>query len=156
VPVQPPRWILPSPLGPLVVEIDAAWELISLGRARVEVAPRRSRPEVVDRLAGELARYWRGEPVRFTVPVARTGTAFQEQTWSALRTIPWGKTVTYGKLAEMVGSNARAVGQANSRNPVAIVTPCHRVIGKGGDLVGYAGGLDMKRALLRLERCLLF
>ncbi|MSQ01754.1 MAG: methylated-DNA--[protein]-cysteine S-methyltransferase [Myxococcales bacterium] len=108
-----------------------------------------------DQLATELQRYWAGEAVRFTVPVNPRGSPFQQRVWAALRETEWGRTLSYSELAARVGSNPRAVGQANGANPVAIVIPCHRVIGKDGSLVGYAGGLDMKRALLRLERCLL-
>ncbi len=86
-------------------------------------------------------------------PLRLDGTPFQQQVWRALRTIPHGQTVTYGWLARRVGQpqGAQAVGAANGANPVAIVVPCHRVVGANGALTGYAGGLDAKRALLALE-----
>jgi methylated-DNA-[protein]-cysteine S-methyltransferase len=86
------------------------------------------------------------------------GTPFQQNVWRLLREIPAGKTATYGELAAKLGSPgaARAVGMANGMNPVAIVVPCHRVIGSAGKLVGYGGGIDRKRWLLTHERALLF
>ena len=86
-------------------------------------------------------------------PIHLTGTPFQLAVWAALRAIPFGQTRTYGEIAAGVGrpKAARAVGMANHRNPIAILIPCHRVVGRSGSLVGYAGGLDIKRALLELE-----
>lgn len=91
------------------------------------------------------------------MPIAATGTAFQEQVWSALVTIPFGKTWSYQELANAIGNpNAvRAVGLANSKNPISIIIPCHRVIGKNGKLTGYAGGVDRKKALLKHEGAML-
>ncbi len=149
------RWALPSPVGPLVAELDDAGNLVALGRAKVELPGRARSHPTIELLEAELGRYWAGEPITFTVPVAPKATPFEAKVWAELQRIPWGHSVSYGALAERIGSNARAVGQANGRNPVAIVIPCHRVLGKDGSLVGYAGGLDMKRALLRVERLLL-
>ena len=88
-----------------------------------------------------------------SIPVDTRGTAFQRRVWSALREIPVGSTLSYGGLAARIGrpTAARAVGMTNSRNPVALVVPCHRVIGAGGALTGYAGGMERKRWLLRHE-----
>lgn len=86
------------------------------------------------------------------VPLAPRGTAFQRRVWDALLAIPYGETRTYGELAAALGSSARAVGSAVGKNPVSVIIPCHRVLGAGGSLTGYAGGLDRKRALLALER----
>ncbi len=152
---EPLRRELASPVGPLLAVLDDDGALVALGRARVEVHGRPRPHPTFELLASELQRYWAGEPVRFTVPVNPPGSPFQQRVWAALRQTEWGRTLTYSELAARVASNPRAVGQANGANPVAIVIPCHRVIGKDGSLVGYAGGLDMKRALLRLERCLL-
>src|SRR5205807_9807829 len=82
------------------------------------------------------------------------GTEFQRRVWSALRTIPYGETRSYGQIADQIGAAGafRAVGLANGRNPVGIIVPCHRVIGASGSLTGYGGGLDRKRALLELEK----
>jgi len=101
----------------------------------------------------ELSAYFRGDLREFTLPLDLRGTPFQLRCWEALRRIPYGKTCSYGELAQRVGSPRafRAVGQANHNNPVAIVVPCHRVIGANGTLTGYGGGLSLKQALLRLE-----
>ena len=103
--------------------------------------------------AQQLDAYWSGELFDFDLPLAPGGTPFQNKVWAALRTIPYGKTASYGDIARKIGSPtaSRAVGAANGRNPIAIVVPCHRVIGANGTLTGYAGGLDMKRELLAHE-----
>lgn len=102
----------------------------------------------------ELEEYFAGERREFTFPTAAAGTPFQRLVWEALREIPYGETRTYGEIARRIGhpGAARAVGQANNRNPLPIVVPCHRVIGASGTLTGYAGGLDVKERLLELER----
>ena len=106
-------------------------------------------------IKSELDSYFLGEIREFAVELdfGDRGTPFQRQVWNALREIPYGTCLTYGELAQQIGNPkaARAVGLANNRNPLAIVVPCHRVIGANGSLVGYAGGLDFKRALLELE-----
>lgn len=104
-------------------------------------------------LEAELEAYFQGEPVRFTTPVAGDGTAFQRRVWRALRDIPHGTVASYGDIARAIGSpgSVRAVGAANGANPIAIVVPCHRVIGSDRSLTGYAGGLDIKRRLLAIE-----
>lgn len=101
----------------------------------------------------ELAEYFAGTRRAFTVPLAPCGTAFQRKVWAALQDIPYGETRSYKQIAEAVGQPKafRAVGMANNRNPIAILIPCHRVIGSNGALVGYGGGLDIKTRLLRLE-----
>jgi methylated-DNA-[protein]-cysteine S-methyltransferase len=102
----------------------------------------------------QLEAYFAGELVEFDLPLAMTGTEFQKCVWRALVDIPYGATRSYGELARGIGKPAavRAVGAANGRNPIAIVVPCHRVIGSNGKLVGYGGGLPMKQMLLELER----
>ena len=104
--------------------------------------------------AGELDRYFGGELHEFTVPLDMRGTVFDRQVWGELARIPYGETRSYGQVARAIGrpTASRAVGHANGRNPVSIIVPCHRVIGSGGALVGYGGGLDRKDALLELER----
>jgi methylated-DNA-[protein]-cysteine S-methyltransferase len=101
----------------------------------------------------QLVAYFARDLKEFDLPLAVTGTPFQEQVWTALRTIPYGETWTYRELAEAIGrpTAVRAVGLANGRNPVSIVVPCHRVIGAGGGLTGYGGGLAAKQRLLSLE-----
>src|SRR5699024_5695398 len=101
----------------------------------------------------ELLAYLAGERRDFDLPLAPQGTPFQRKVWSALADIPYGQTITYGELARRVGcpKGSRAVGQANHRNPLPILLPCHRVVGANGTLTGYGGGLELKEWLLRLE-----
>jgi methylated-DNA-[protein]-cysteine S-methyltransferase len=101
----------------------------------------------------QLAEYFAGERTDFDLPLAARGTEFQQKVWDALRRIDYGTTRSYGQIADEIGAPgaARAVGAANHDNPLAIVVPCHRVVGANGSLVGYAGGLDQKRTLLELE-----
>ena len=104
--------------------------------------------------AQQLDAYWAGELQDFDLPLGPKGTPFQHKVWAALRTIPYATTASYGEIARKIGSPTacRAVGAANGRNPIAIVVPCHRVIGANGTLTGYAGGLEMKEHLLSHER----
>jgi len=106
----------------------------------------------------QLEAYFGRELRSFTVPLHLVGTEFQLSVWNALRSIPYGRTTTYGELARSLGKPEaiRAVGGANHANPVAIIVPCHRVIGSTGKLVGYGGGLETKQKLLALERGDLF
>jgi len=101
----------------------------------------------------QLTAYFSRDLKEFDLPLAVTGTPFQEQVWAALRTIPYGETWTYRELAEAIGrpTAVRAVGLANGRNPVSIVVPCHRVVGADGSRTGYGGGLAAKEWLLDLE-----
>lgn len=101
----------------------------------------------------EYKAYFTGELTEFSVPLAAEGTAFQQQVWRALTEIPYGKTFCYQDLADNIANPkaVRAVGMANGKNPISIIVPCHRVIGKNGALTGYAGGVGIKAALLKLE-----
>ena len=101
----------------------------------------------------QLLEYLAGDRREFTLPLAPQGTAFQLRVWQVLRAIPWGEVRGYGDIARAAGSprGFRAVGMANHRNPIPILIPCHRVIGADGSLTGYAGGLELKIALLSLE-----
>ena len=101
----------------------------------------------------ELEEYFAGRRKSFSVPIKPRGTDFQQKVWAALRDIPYGETASYGEIAGQIGNPkaCRAVGMANNRNPIAIIIPCHRVIGAGGALTGYAGGLDKKEFLLNFE-----
>lgn len=101
----------------------------------------------------ELEEYFLGRRREFDLPLSPDGTEFQKKVWAALREIPYGETRSYSEIAGQVGNPkaVRAVGMANHRNPIAIMIPCHRVIGKNGSLTGYAGGLDLKERLLKLE-----
>jgi len=108
---------------------------------------------VIKRAAKQLAEYFAGKRKEFDLPLEFTGTEFQKQVWEALLTIPYGETRSYGEIAKQVGNPkaCRAVGMANNRNPIAVVCPCHRVVGADGSLVGYGGGLHRKEFLLGLE-----
>jgi methylated-DNA-[protein]-cysteine S-methyltransferase len=101
----------------------------------------------------ELAEYFAGHRTAFDVPLEMIGTVFQKSVWAALLTIPYGETRSYGQIARQLGNPkaSRAVGAANGKNPISIITPCHRAIGSNGALTGFAGGLDAKRYLLALE-----
>jgi methylated-DNA-[protein]-cysteine S-methyltransferase len=108
---------------------------------------------VLDDIAAQLGEYFEGRRRSFDVALVMEGSSFQRLVWSQLRQIPFATTVSYGQLAAQLGrpGSARAVGHANARNPIAIIVPCHRVIGSSGDLTGYGGGLEAKRHLLDLE-----
>lgn len=102
----------------------------------------------------QLLGYLEGTRKTFDLPLAAEGTEFQKTVWEALCSIPYGETRSYKQVAEMIGqpNASRAVGKANNKNPILILTPCHRVLGSDGKLVGYAAGLDIKKKLLELEK----
>ena len=124
-------------------EPDPAWE-----------AARGDLPAALREARGQLRQYFDGARRDFDLRLSAAGTPFQQRVWDELRRIPYGETISYGELARRIGqpTASRAVGAANGRNPIAIVVPCHRVIGADGTLIGYGGGLPVKQALLALER----
>lgn len=109
---------------------------------------------VLNRALCQLGEYFRGQRKNFDLPIALNGTQFQNAVWSELRKIPYGTTATYAEIARGIGrpKACRAVGRANHVNPIAIIVPCHRVIGADGSLTGYGGGLEKKQYLLSLEK----
>ncbi|ORV93008.1 cysteine methyltransferase [Mycobacterium interjectum] len=111
-------------------------------------------PRAFEAAVDQLGAYFAGELSDFDLELELRGTEFQRRVWRALLAIPYGETRSYGQIAEQIGApgSARAVGWANGHNPIAIVVPCHRVIGASGSLTGYGGGLDRKRTLLALEK----
>lgn len=111
--------------------------------------------QLIKKAAEQLREYFDGKRKEFDLPLALHGTDFMVSVWQALMTIPIGETRSYKEVAAMISkpSACRAVGMANNRNPIAIIIPCHRVIGQNGDLVGYGGGLSTKQFLLELEKC---
>ncbi len=117
-------------------------------------ASRRTLPAALGAAKRQLSAYFDGKRRDFDLQLAPEGTDFQRRVWEELRRIPYGETISYGKLARRIGrpTASRAVGAANGKNPLAIVVPCHRVIGADGTLTGYGGGLAVKQALLALER----
>ncbi|MCN9240596.1 methylated-DNA--[protein]-cysteine S-methyltransferase [Streptomyces sp. RY43-2] len=113
------------------------------------------KPEAFTEIAAQLRAYFEGTSTRFDIEYVTSGTDFQRRVWAALEAIPYGTTVTYGEIAREIGAPraaVRAVGTAIGANPLLVVRPCHRVIGAGGALTGYAAGLERKQHLLNLER----
>jgi len=110
--------------------------------------------QLIKKAALQFGEYFKGKLKSFNLLLTMNGTDFQMKVWNALKKIPYGKTISYGKLAAMIGKPkaCRAVGMANNRNPIAIIVPCHRVIGHDGSLIGYGGGLKLKKLLLELEK----
>jgi len=156
--------VVSSPVGPLVltaegdalVEVDLAASHPSSVRdadATTLAKDAGCAPAVLAEAARQLVAYFAGDLRRFDLPLRPHGTPFQLTVWDALREIPYGQTASYADVARRIGrpTAMRAVGHANGRNPLAIVVPCHRVVGSDGSLTGYAGGLEMKKALLDLE-----
>ena len=139
-----------SPIGPLrLAEEDGCLIELTFGTAKTE------QPSVfLMHCAHEIQEYFEGKRNSFDLPLSPVGTDFQKSVWNELYRIPYGETRTYGEIADAVGSPKafRAVGMACNRNPIAIIIPCHRVIGKDKSLTGYAGGLSAKETLLHLEQ----
>lgn len=154
--------ITPSPVGPITL-VAADDALVALHMSQQRYAPP---PEdlgepsdqqdggVLAEAARQLAEYFDGSRTEFDLPLVMDGTSFQRRVWTALRGIPYGRTVSYGQLADRIGqpSASRAVGLANGRNPIGIIVPCHRVIGANGSLTGYGGGIERKSYLLAHEQ----
>jgi methylated-DNA-[protein]-cysteine S-methyltransferase len=141
-----------SPLGELLLAGDGH-ALTALHMGGSPALGWRRDPARFREAAEQLRAYFAGDLRDFEIPLAPHGTPFQQRVWAALREIPYGTTISYAELAATVRrpGAARAVGAANGRNPIAVVIPCHRVIGASGTLTGYGGGLDRKRLLLDLE-----
>ena len=160
--MSPAHVLVPSPIGDLtVVAHEGAVTHVLMDAAKY----RPDAPDVFGDVgdptdepfasaASQLHAYFAGTRTAFDLPLAARGDAFHQRVWALLREIPYGETRTYGQLATTLGDRnlAQAVGTANGRNPIAIVVPCHRVIGAAGSLTGYGGGLERKRYLLSLER----
>ena len=146
-------WMFDTPLGSMAVgeEEGAIVRVYLPGTPTPRLMPHKT--PLLERAEEQIMEYLNGQRQEFDLPLAFVGTEFQKKVWKALRDIPYGRTECYGALAERIGcpGGARAVGTANHRNPLPILVPCHRVVGAKGQLTGYAGGLEMKRALLELE-----
>jgi len=146
-----------SPIGTLLLQGDEhALRGLHMqgGRTAIRVRAEWERAdEPFAHVEAQLAEYFEGRRTTFDVPLELAGSPFQRRVWEALQGIPYGETVSYGELARRVGapSAARAVGVANRETPVAVIVPCHRVIGADGSLIGFGGGLERKRLLLELE-----
>lgn len=150
---------MPSPVGvlTLVARDDrlaaVLWEQERANRVRLGELLRDDEHPLLQQTALQLGEYFAGQRRDFELELDSAGTAFQREVWSALLTIPFGETRSYGDIARQIGkpSAVRAVGAANGRNPLLIIAPCHRVIGASGSLTGFAGGLQAKQFLLALE-----
>jgi len=148
-----------SPLGQLLLTSreDKLSGLYFADQPHARIAPEWIRQDdagIFTETSQQLAEYATGERESFDLPLALSGTPFQVSVWNAIAAIPFGQTITYGELAEQIGRSsrdARAVGMATGQNPVSWIVPCHRVVGKNGDLTGYAGGIARKSALLEFE-----
>lgn len=145
------KTIMESPIGKIGIEekngaISDIW-------FAPDIFPKEQTP-LLKEAERQLSAYFDRKLTEFDLPLAPQGTVFQKQVWDALCKIPYGQTASYGDIARMIGNPkaCRAVGGANNKNPIAIVIPCHRIIGMNGRLVGYGGGLDIKQFLLALER----
>ncbi len=149
-----PHCVISTPLGPYRIEATDA-HITRVGPTTASLCPPATL--LLIEAARQLTAYFDGTLTAFDLPLAATGTPFQERCWTALRTIPYGETITYGEEARRIGNPkaCRAVGGANHRNPIAIIIPCHRVIGADGSMTGYDGpaetGLARKRWLLAHE-----
>ncbi len=145
-------------LGPmLMVANKEGLCSVSFQEGKKRLIPAENWSHDVKRLAEtsrQLKAYFSGRLERFDLPLVPTGTTFQKEVWKVLREIPFGETITYGELAGRVGNPqaSRAVGNANGRNPIVIIQPCHRVVAAGGKLGGFSSGLHRKRYLLELEK----
>lgn len=146
-----------SPVGPITLagDDDVLTQLVmhEQRHAPIAIEDYPNDPNAFGDVVDQLKAYWEGDLTDFDVDMRLEGTEFQQRVWQGLQEIPYGETWTYGELADHIGAHnaQRAVGLANGKNPVAIIVPCHRVIGASGKLVGYGGGLDRKGFLLALE-----
>jgi methylated-DNA-[protein]-cysteine S-methyltransferase len=148
-----------SPVGKLKLVARAQalvallWERERPNRIKLDPMHLAPRHPILLEAERQLSEYFAGKRMYFDLPLEPDGTAFQKKVWQALREIPFGKTRSYLDLAKRVGSPraSRAVGAANGKNPLSIIVPCHRVVGADGSLTGFAGGLEIKAALLALE-----
>tara|TARA_B100001142_G_scaffold325357_1_gene378771 strand:- start:706 stop:1194 length:489 start_codon:yes stop_codon:yes gene_type:complete len=149
-----------SPIGPLhLAATNDALLAIHHNLKRMEdwnkntIAFKNVKNIIIEKTINELSEYFDGKRKKFNIPIQLSGTQFQLKAWDALNKIPYAKTVSYSEQAKISGNPkaTRAIGNANNANPISIIVPCHRVIGKSGKLVGYGGGLDRKNYLLDLE-----
>lgn len=140
-----------TPVGKLYIEAEEDF-LTKL--SFFELSGKRLETPVIKETYRQLTEYFEGNRKTFDIPLKLEGTDFQKSVWHALMKIPYGKTATYLEIAETIGNPkaSRAVGMANNKNKIPIIIPCHRVIGTNGSLTGYAGGLEIKKKLLELEK----
>ncbi len=151
--------IIPSPVGQLTLIANepglmaVLWENEDPKRVGIDKGEVSNNFPLLQKTEQQLREYFSGQRQQFDLPLHFIGTDFQQQVWQALLTIPYGETRSYLQIAQQLGNekSVRAVGAANGKNPISIITPCHRVIGSSGKLTGFAGGLEAKAFLLQLE-----
>jgi methylated-DNA-[protein]-cysteine S-methyltransferase len=151
--------VIESPVGKLKLVASAnalvavLWEREAPNRVKLDTARLDPQHSILLETERQLTEYFSGGRTEFDLPLQPEGSEFQKRVWQALREIPFGQTRSYLELAKALGSSkaARAVGAANSKNPLSIIVPCHRVVGADGSLTGFAGGIETKAALLALE-----
>ena len=149
-----PHWAgLSTSLGPVSVAVNDRRAVVTVQFGDPSGPEAGLGDQAAESAASQLTEYFLGERRVFDLEVEPAGTDFERRVWAEVVRIPYGETASYGEIADRVGGGAvaRAVGSANAANPIAIIIPCHRVVGAGGDLTGYAGGLDRKRWLLDME-----
>ena len=146
------RSIMDTPIGKLCIEVEGGF-VTGVYMADGVCDREECRQEILTETRKQLQEYFDGKRKEFNLPILLRGTEFQKKVWQGLCTIPYGETRSYKELAELVGNPkaVRAVGGANNKNPIMIIVPCHRVIGADGSLVGFGGGLEVKKYLLELE-----
>lgn len=150
-----------SPIGDITLIADqkhllaVLWKKVDAPKIKIPLGEKIANHPVLLETEKQLNEYFNGKRKKFTLPIKFSiGTNFQKNVWKALIAIPYGQTISYSEMAKKIGSPkaCRAVGAASSKNPISIIAPCHRVIGKNGSLTGFAGGLKCKDFLLRLEQ----
>lgn len=150
--------VVETPMGPFTVGAsESAVHKAYFGKPAASVSlsglSHAKQPVLAMQAKEQVEQYFAGKRSTFSLPLAVQGTSFQRKAWAALDKIPYGKAITYSDQADLMGEpgKARAVGMANGRNPVCLIVPCHRVVGKNGSLTGYGFGLDVKKSLLDFE-----
>lgn len=146
-----------SPLGKLLLTGNKLLESLHFPIGKTKVEPEKDwiyNEEIFLNVIDQLDAYFKGKLTTFDIELNIQGTDFQKKVWQQLVKIPYGETISYGELAKRIGNPkaSRAVGMANGKNPISIIVPCHRVIGKNGSLTGFGGGLEAKKTLLDLEK----
>ena len=146
-----------SPLGKLLLTGHQLLEGLHFPKGKTRVEPEKDwvyKEDLFLEAIDQLEAYFKGELTEFDLKLNARGTHFQNKVWQQLLKIPYGETISYGELAKRIGNPkaSRAVGMANGKNPISIIVPCHRVIGKNGSLTGFGGGIEAKKFLLDLEK----
>lgn len=147
------EYVFLSQIGNLKIKTDEG-KIVSLSLVNEKISDFKNREKLVQNAIMQIDEYFSGKRKTFSLPLNPKGTPFQKRVWEELRKIPYGKTVSYQDIALCLGNKnlTRAVGGANNKNPIIILIPCHRVIGKNGSLTGFSCGVDIKEKLLKIEK----